>query len=125
MNADELLTMNLEERAAPTKERTAMSEKYIHYRFNSGNLFGDDVDGIDQGASVQAYAGQLREALAAQYPSVEIEVDWDDAVGCGPFWSFYLADSEEEYCQTEDATRQAIESVASEVWEGFKWIQET
>lgn len=50
---------------------------YISTQVLSGNLFGSwdaAADGVNEKASVERYAEQFREALAAEYPEAHITV---------------------------------------------------
>lgn len=57
---------------------------HIFAGFLSGNLgLGEDCN-TDFAATIQAYADACQVAIEAEYPGVEVEIDWQDASGTLP-----------------------------------------
>jgi len=96
----------------------------IRFGFLDGNLLGGDrdLDGLDQAASVKAYAEIMEERLRETFPGVEVEVVHQNASGSIPFGCHTVADDEDgNECQATEAT---IHAIAEEVFESGSWVVE-
>ena len=89
--------------------------------FLTGNLFGSDVENVDQDASATKYYTLLIEELEKQYPDIEVEVNCQDAEGCVPSTlktHVYFEDEDADDCfEVEESVILNIDEIQGAVWE--------
>lgn len=98
----------------------------IQTGFLEGNLFGADVDGIDQAASADNYARMLEKAVEDAFPGAFVTIRREGASGCEPANMHYAHspardhDAEQE---VEAEVEAEVGSIGESIYEDFHWIE--
>ena len=93
----------------------------IQTGFLEGNLLGCDTDGIDEVASVRAYAKALENAIESEFPGAFVKIRVDAASGCEPA-NMHLAHSPDRDYEAEEEVEEAVGAIGEEIYQDFHWI---
>lgn len=100
------------------KYATADTDMRIEWETSSGNLWAgsEEVDGIDLAASAERYYQMALDALAAAYPTAEIAIEAQGAVGYERGFSVFA-----DHGIDDEGVREHCKEIAGKVFSDGDW----